>query len=41
MWLWYIKWTKRKWMTKWMRWTLVYAVNEMNFGILNEWGEGD
>ena len=27
--LWSMKWMRSKWMTKWMRWNLVYDMNEM------------
>ena len=35
--LWSIKWMRWKWMTKWMRSTLVYETNKMNVSILNKW----
>ena len=27
--LWSMKWMRSKWMTKWMRWNLVYDMNKM------------
>ena len=33
--LWSLKWMRWKWMTKWMSWTLVYEMNDVNFGIWN------
>ena len=31
--LWFLKWMRWKWMTKWVSWTLEYEMNEVNSGI--------